>query len=83
MAVSRGARREARGAGRGARWIEVAAAWNPFTAAVEMLRFAMYGRWAAQPTLWVMLVAGLSFVLAARGYDPQRGTLGRHRLTDE
>jgi hypothetical protein len=43
----------------------------------------MYGRWAAQPTLWVMLVAGLSFVLAARGYDPQRGTLGRHRLTDE
>ncbi len=57
----------------GARWVFVAAQWNPFTYAVEWLRFALYGQdpgWAP----WVVCgTAAACFALACWGYDPQRG----------
>ena len=50
---------------------------NPFTYAVELIRFALYG--AIEPTA-AAVVAGATlvfFLLAAIGYDPQRGLLRR------
>jgi ABC-2 type transport system permease protein len=57
----------------GARWVYLVAQANPFTYAVEWLRFALYGKdpgWAP----WIVLGTALAcFVLACWGYDPQRG----------
>jgi ABC-2 type transport system permease protein len=50
---------------------------NPFTHAVELIRFALYGRFNAEAAI---VVAGcfLAFMAAAVwGYDPGRGMLGR------
>lgn len=52
---------------------------NPFTHAVTLVRFAMYGQFNAISCAVVAGVLGASFVLAARGYDPQRGTVRRVR----
>ena len=62
----------------GAVWIEQLAWLNPFTHAVELIRFALHGRFNA---LSLALVAGCFIVataLALRGYDPQRGWI-RHK----
>jgi ABC-2 type transport system permease protein len=61
----------------GAIWIVYVAQINPFTSVVELIRFALYGQieWKA---LAITLAAGIiAFMIAARGYDPQRGMLGR------
>ena len=57
----------------GARWVFEAARFNPFTHAVEWMRFALYGQDAgASP--WVVLgCAAVFFLVACVGYDPQRG----------
>ncbi len=47
--------------------------WNPFTHAVEWIRFALYGKdpgWSPWIVLGTLL---LCFGLASWGYDPQRG----------
>ena len=51
--------------------------FNPFTHAVELIRFALYGQlnWTALAVVVVALV--LFFGLAVRGYNPQSGTVGR------
>ncbi|MEO7151234.1 MAG: ABC transporter permease [Burkholderiaceae bacterium] len=57
----------------GATWVWWAARVNPFTHAVEWIRFAFYGK---DPGIapWVVLgTLGLCFLLACWGYDPQRG----------
>ena len=57
----------------GAGWVYQIARFNPFTHAVEWLRFAMYGK---DPGLAPWVVAGTlaaCFALASWGYDPQRG----------
>jgi ABC-2 type transport system permease protein len=57
----------------GAGWVYQIARVNPFTHAVEWLRFALYGKdpgWSP----WVVLgTLAVCFALAAWGYDPQRG----------
>ncbi|MBT9465332.1 MAG: ABC transporter permease [Hydrogenophaga sp.] len=57
----------------GAYWLLKLAEFNPFTHAVEAMRFAMVGQFNA--TAWaVVLVCSVTFfVLALWGYDPQRG----------
>jgi ABC-2 type transport system permease protein len=57
----------------GAHWLFVAASYNPFTHAVEALRFALYGQ--VHTTSLTVVAAGTlaCFALALRGYDPQRG----------
>lgn len=61
----------------GAIWIHEVAAWNPFTHAVEAMRFALHGQ--VQP--WSLAITGggalLFFGIALWGYDPQRGTVRR------
>jgi len=64
----------------GAVWIAKVAAVNPFTSVVELVRFAIYGQ-VDILALAVTLGAGLlAFLLAARGYDPQKGVLGRKAM---
>lgn len=55
-------------------WLSIA---NPFTHAVELMRFAAYGK--LEPVaLGVVAGCGLvAFLLAARGYDPQAGQIRR------
>src|SRR6476660_9487922 len=50
---------------------------NPFTHAVEMIRFALYGMFEPVATLVVVASTVLFFMLAVYGYDPQRGMLRR------
>ena len=57
----------------GAGWVYQLARFNPFTHAVEWLRFALYGK---DPGIAPGVVLGtlvVCFVLACWGYDPQRG----------
>ena len=57
----------------GAAWVYQLARFNPFTHAVEWMRFALYGK---DPGIapWVVLgTLGVCFGLACWGYDPQRG----------
>ena len=57
----------------GATWVWRAAQCNPFTHAVEWIRFALHGK---DPGIapWVVLgTLAVCFALACRGYDPQRG----------
>jgi ABC-2 type transport system permease protein len=61
----------------GATWIANVAAINPFTQVVELLRFALYGRFNPVAAAATVLVGLVAFLLATWGYDPQRGVLGR------
>jgi ABC-2 type transport system permease protein len=57
----------------GANWVYHLARLNPFTHAVEWMRFAVYGK---DPGIapWVVLgTLAVCFVAAVWGYDPQRG----------
>ena len=57
----------------GANWVYQLARFNPFTYAVEWLRFALYGK---DPGVAPYVVVGCAlafFVVACWGYDPQRG----------
>jgi ABC-2 type transport system permease protein len=57
----------------GAEWIYQISSFNPFTHAVEALRYALYGQ-IAPLSLAVVVISALAFYLvAAAGYDPQRG----------
>lgn len=59
----------------GAWWLYIAAQFNPFTQAVETMRFALHGQ--TYGTGWAVGALGslLFFALAVRGYDPQRGAI--------
>jgi len=50
---------------------------NPFTYAVELVRFALYGQLNVLAAAIVLGCALLFFVAAAIGYDPQRGSIRR------
>ena len=57
----------------GAQWVYQLARFNPFTHAVEWVRFALYGK---DPGISPWIVLGtliVCFGLACWGYDPQRG----------
>jgi len=61
----------------GALWMVWAVWLNPFSAIVELIRFALYGEIAWAEALETALVGALAFLIAVRGYDPQKGVLGR------
>ena len=66
----------------GALWIVDIAKLNPFTSVVEMIRFALYGVLDGKAVAVTALVGVVAFLLAVRGYDPQRGVLGQKRQGD-
>jgi len=51
-------------------WLAVA---NPFSHAVELMRFAFYGQFEWRAAIIVAVSAAVFFAIAAYGYDPQRG----------
>lgn len=57
----------------GAHWLLRLAQINPFTHAVEAMRFAMMGQFNAVAWAVVLGCSAVFFVLALWGYDPQRG----------
>ncbi|WP_170791697.1 ABC transporter permease [Ruegeria lacuscaerulensis] len=48
-------------------------AFNPFTHAVELIRFALYGQFNAAALGWTILAGFIFLGLALWGYDPARG----------
>jgi len=50
---------------------------NPFTYAVELIRFALYGAFEPVSALVVSGTTVLFFLLAVLGYNPQRGMIRR------
>lgn len=50
---------------------------NPFTQAVEMIRFALYGQANIAATGWTLLALTVFMLAAIRGYDPARGLQAR------
>ena len=55
-------------------------AWaNPFTHAVELCRFALYGLFNPVSALVVVVSGLIFFLIAAWGYDPQKGMIRRTR----
>ena len=57
----------------GARWVYELARFNPFTHAVEWMRFAIYAKDPGVSPYVVLGTLALCFALACWGYDPQRG----------
>jgi ABC-2 type transport system permease protein len=59
----------------GAQWIYVLTRFNPFTHAIEALRFGLYGQ--IEPVALVVVAAStlVFYLIAAVGYDPQRGLI--------
>ncbi|MCT4558043.1 MAG: ABC transporter permease [Pelagimonas sp.] len=51
---------------------------NPFTHAVELIRFALYGAWNPGALMWTVLFALVFMALAIWGYDPARGLRRKH-----
>ncbi len=52
---------------------------NPFTHAVELIRFALYLDFNAWALLWTAVAAVVFMALAIWGYDPERGMMTRKR----
>lgn len=61
----------------GAVWIERLAQLNPFTHAVEALRFALHGQVNGPSLAVVIATLAVACALAVRGYDPQHGWIRR------
>ncbi len=53
------------------------AQYNPFTHAVELIRFALYGKFNAEAMAVVSISLLVFFALAVWGYDPQKGLAAR------
>ncbi|MCT8990394.1 ABC transporter permease [Chelativorans sp. SCAU2101] len=61
----------------GAEYLYQIALVNPFTHAVELIRFAAYGQLNVQSLAVVVGMSILCFLLSVIGYDPQRGLIRR------
>jgi ABC-2 type transport system permease protein len=61
----------------GSIWVYYVAMANPFTYAVELIRFALYGAFEPVSAVVVCGTTVLFFALAVFGYNPQRGLIRR------
>lgn len=61
----------------GARLVYLLAMYNPFTHAVEAMRFALYGQVQVLSLMVTAVCALVFFGIALWGYDPQRGMVRR------
>ena len=58
-------------------WLYKLAEYNPFSQAVELIRFALYGHFNQQAFLYTSGVFALFLILAILGYDPSKGLMKR------
>jgi ABC-2 type transport system permease protein len=63
----------------GAVWIYRLASLNPFTHAVEAMRYALYGQMATLSIVVIIVSTIVFYMIAAAGYDPQRGLVRNAR----
>lgn len=63
----------------GADLVYQAAQFNPFTHAVELVRFAFYGQLNMESLYVVLFAFSVFFFLAVWGYDPQKGVVARRK----
>jgi ABC-2 type transport system permease protein len=61
----------------GSQWVYIAATANPFTYAVELIRFALYGELEPVSAAVVCGATIVFFLLAVHGYNPQWGMIRR------
>ena len=61
----------------GATWVWQLARFNPFSYAVEAIRFALVGQFNLTAVLVTAVVGIVLFGIALFGYDPQRGLMKR------
>jgi ABC-2 type transport system permease protein len=65
----------------GAWWLHRLAQFNPFTQAVETMRFALHGHTYVSGLIFGLFGTLVFFVLAVHGYDPQRGWMRKQGVT--
>lgn len=53
------------------------AAWNPFSQAVEMIRYALYEQFNGYACVYTVVALALFLVMAVVGYNPSKGMLHR------
>ena len=58
-------------------WLYYVCAWNPFTHAVELIRFTLNGKFNGGSLLVVLVFLFLFLAGAIYGYDPSRGIIAR------
>ena len=61
----------------GSQWVYIVATANPFTYAVELIRFALYGQLEPLSAAVVCGATIVFFLLAVHGYNPQWGMIRR------
>ena len=59
----------------GAQWIYLLTRVNPFTHAIEALRFGLYGQVQLVSLTVIAICSVVFYLVAAVGYDPQRGLI--------
>jgi len=58
-------------------WLYHICAWNPFTHAVELIRFSLQGEFTLRSFLVVLAYLAIFLAAAIYGYDPSRGIIAR------
>ena len=58
-------------------WLHKLAEYNPFSQAVELLRFALYGQFNQDAFLYTSITFALFLILAIIGYNPSKGMMKR------
>lgn len=58
-------------------WLALLAQYNPFSQAVELIRFALYGRFEPYACVYTSVTFLLFLAIAIWGYNPSKGMLSR------
>ena len=58
-------------------WLYKLAEYNPFSQAVEFLRFALYAQFNQQACVYTAVAFALFLILAIIGYNPSKGMMKR------
>ncbi len=58
-------------------WLYKLAEYNPFSQAVELIRFALYGQFNQEAFLYTLVTFALFLILAIIGYNPSKGMMKR------
>ncbi|GAB6068107.1 ABC transporter permease [Methylothermus subterraneus] len=58
-------------------WLAALAHYNPFSQAVELIRFALYGQFERYAFLYTLATMTLFLILAVWGYHPSKGMMTR------